>query len=520
VAVDSEADDSAKIAELTAVVQAVRERVRARYPEASNGVASNDVSGGYPRVSVPVADLMPIVHARDAAQAKIAAIGSVNPRRGGFVNNLIQSVKQTIARALQWFVRDQIVFNRESVSAIEAVIEALNDHNRILVSLAAQTNDVTASLMAQTRDHLAALDRRIAEVHASIMDAIASFDARTFGLQQEARELKDIRLHWAQLRAEWDHKVAANEIQYLRTVAELQASFKHGNMVQEGNFRDLVASQHKLFEAALERSNREMQERFWADLHKMQAEYERLIHNELHLIRQRAAAAPASTPAPPSPATRQDLQLPDFDYGRFAERFRGNEDYVRRGVAFYKPFFEGRENVLDIGCGRGEFLELMRECGVQARGIDLSEESVALCRHKGLSAEVADLFPWLAGQPEQMLDGIFSAQVVEHLDPKLLPEMVRLCASRLRTGGILAIETPNPECLAIFATHFFLDPTHTRPVPHPLMAFYMEEAGIGQIEVHKLSPASDTMLELASLPEDFRGKFFGGLDYAIIGRRL
>jgi len=101
-----------------------------------------------------------------------------------------------------------------------------------------------------------------------------------------------------------------------------------------------------------------------------------------------------------------------------------------------------------------------------------------------------------------------------------LPAMVRLCAAKLRRGGVLAIETPNPECLAIFATHFFLDPTHTRPVPHQLLAFYMEEAGFGLIEVHRLSPAMETMPEIADLPERFREKFFGGLDYAIVGKKL
>ena len=122
--------------------------------------------------------------------------------------------------------------------------------------------------------------------------------------------------------------------------------------------------------------------------------------------------------------------------------------------------------------------------------------------------------------PELSLDGIFCAQVVEHLPPGRLPEMIRLAASRLERGGVLAIETPNPECLAIFASHFYLDPTHARPVPHALLAFYMEEYGLGLIEVHRRSPAVESMPALASLPEDFREAFFGGLDYAIVGRKL
>lgn len=485
---ESEKADSAKIAELSAIIQAVRDRVRARYPtpDSANG---NDAGARQP-IRVPVADLTPVVHARDAAQAKIAAIGSVNPRAGGLLNQAIQLVKKTIARALQWFVRDQIAFNREVVSAIEALIEALNDHNRTLVSLAAQAN------------------------------------AEIVPLKEGARELQDMRSQWSELRADWDSKVAANEIQFLRSVADLQGAFQHRVTLMESNFRELVKSQHANYLGALDRANLDIQQRLWADLEKIRQEYDRLIHTELRLIRQRTPAsvispAAAVLPAAPVPVTTPpELPAAGFDYGRFAERFRGPEEYVKRNVEFYKPFFADCDNVLDIGCGRGEFLGLMRDQGIAARGIDLSDESVAQCRQRGLNAEVADLFLYLPAQPEQQFDGIFSSQVVEHLDPRRLPEMIRLCAASLRRGGILAIETPNPQCLAIFATHFYLDPTHTRPIPHPLMAFYMEEAGLGQIEVHELSPAVESMPEIAELPEAFRKRFFGGLDYAIVARKL
>jgi O-antigen chain-terminating methyltransferase len=193
---------------------------------------------------------------------------------------------------------------------------------------------------------------------------------------------------------------------------------------------------------------------------------------------------------------------------------------VKTGQAMYLPHFAGLQNVLDIGCGRGEFLEMMRNAGVGAKGIDLSEESVATCRHKGLDAEVADLFVYLQNLPEASLDGVFCSQVVEHLPPEKLPAMIRLATSRLRRGGAIAIETPNPECLAIFATHFYLDPTHQRPVPHPLLVFYLEEYGVGNLEVRKLSPAAESMPSLKSLPEDFREAFFGGLDYAVLGKKL
>jgi len=441
--------------ELTAILQEVRDRVTARHPESAAS-------------AMPLPDLMPLLHARDAAEAKVAAIGTVNPRKGGPLNWVVQQLKKTIARALDWHVREQVEFNRNVMACVQATLEVLEETRRALTM---------------------------------------------------AEELRDIRAHWAGLRAEWEHKLVANETKLLRGLADLNAAFQHRAGQTEGFFRDQIKLQHTDFTAAVERSGVDIQKRLWADLERIRLDYERLIHAELRVIRQRAAVSAAATVSVASPPVVQAAPL-EFDYGRFAERFRGSEDYVKSGQRFYLPYFTGRRDVLDIGCGRGEFLELMREAGVPASGIDLSRESVDTCRHKGLEAETADLFAYLADLPERSLDGIFSAQVVEHLPPERLPEMIRLAASRLQPDGVLAIETPNPECLAIFASHFYLDPTHTRPVPHALLAFYMEEYGLGLIEVHRLSPAIESMPALGALPSEVRDAFFGGLDYAILGRKL
>jgi len=460
-------------AELIAILHEVRDRVRARYPEKS--------AGG---VDVALADLTPLVHARDAALGKVAAIGTVNPRPGGIVNTLVQGWKKFVARVLDWHVREQVEFNRKSMACIDAAIEALNDFNRALV----------------------ALGSRIAEQDK---------------LREELGELKDIRSHWVDWRAEWEQKLAHNEMQFLRSVADLQGGFQHRTDLMDANYRDLVRTQHKDFEGALERFSSDIQKRLWADLERIRLEYERLIFSELKTIRQRAEiSSGAGLPARPAPEQSETATPLAFDYGRFAERFRGTEEYVKAGQSMYLPHFSGLQNVLDIGCGRGEFLEMMRDAGVPAKGIDLSQESVAMCRHKGLDAELADLFVYLENLPEASLDGVFCSQVVEHLPPEKLPLMIRLATSRLRRGGSIAIETPNPECLAIFATHFYLDPTYQRPVPHPLLVFYLEEYGVGNIEVKKLSPAVESMPSLKSLPEDFRDAFFGGLDYTVLGKKL
>jgi O-antigen chain-terminating methyltransferase len=397
---------------------------------------------------------------------------------------------------LNWFVRDQVIFNREAMACVEATLEALNEVNRAITSAA-----------------------ELERVHrASTLEALDEVNRAIGAMAETAEEMKDMRTHWIAWRAEWEQKLATNEIQFLRSVADLQGAFQHRSSLMESNFREMVKSQHADYLGALDRSSLDIQKKLWADLDRIRTEYEALIHSELRVVRQRAgvlAQAGAPPPAPPAPEGG-----PIFDYGRFAERFRGSEEYVRSGQSLYVPYFTACKEVLDIGSGRGEFLELMREAGIPARGIDLSRESVDLCRSKGLQAEVADLFPYLDGLADGSLDGIFSAQVVEHLSPARLPEMIRLAGQKLRRGGVIAIETPNPECLAIFATHFYLDPTHARPIPHALLAFYLEEYGIGHLEVIHRSPAIETMPALAGLSEDFRNAFFGGLDYAIIGRKL
>ncbi|HVN05478.1 MAG TPA: methyltransferase domain-containing protein [Bryobacteraceae bacterium] len=482
--------------ELTAILDAVRERVRASHP---NGSAS----------ALPLPDLMPLLHARDAAEAKVAAIGTVNPRAGGPLNQLIQAIKRTIARALDWHIREQVEFNRNVMVCVQAALEALDETRRALVAL----ESADAAIRSDVRSTVAELQTALAELRTEIRTEVRKLD-------EPLQEMRDIRAHWAEWRQGWEHKLVVNETKLLRGLAELNAAFQHRTGQNEAFIRDQIKLQHADYEAALDRYGVEIQKRLWADLERVRKDYDHLIHSELRLIRQRMVSAPAPPAAPTAPAPQTAPVQPAFDYTRFAERFRGSEEYVKQGQQFYLPYFAGRREVLDIGCGRGEFLELMRDAGVPAHGIDLSQESIELCRQKGLEAETADLFAYLAVQPEGALDGIFCSQVVEHLPPERLPEMIKLAAACLQRDGVLAIETPNPECLAIFASHFYLDPTHARPVPHALLAFYMEEFGLGGIEVHPLSPAVESMPALASLPADFREAFFGGLDYAIIGRRL
>jgi 2-polyprenyl-3-methyl-5-hydroxy-6-metoxy-1,4-benzoquinol methylase len=461
--------------ELAEVIAEIRQRVRARNP---NGAAPGNI---------PLPDLMPLLHARDSAEAKVASIGTVNPRRGGLKNSIIQRAKHLVARALDWHVREQVEFNRGMLACVQSTIEALTECRQGLSAIAVQGAS----------------------------------------LGEEARELKDIRDHWAEWRAGWEQKLAHTEIQFLRSVSEQQAAFQHRVTLMDANYREQLKAQHADFVQAMERQHagfeqtvkrqsEEIQQRFWNEVVRARAEYERVIHSELRLVRQRASLAHAveqvSQSAPP--------EFANVDWLKFAEKFRGSEDDIRSRQKMYAARFAKHAPVLDIGCGRGEMLQMFREAGIAARGIDSNEDSIARCQANGLDAEEADLFAYLSALPDASLGGVICCQVVEHLPPARLPEMIRLAHAKLRTGGLLAMETPNPECLAIFATHFYIDPTHRHPIPPALASFYLEEAGFGLIEIERLSPAIESIPSLGELPEAFRKDFFGSLDYVVFGTRL
>lgn len=486
----SELEDGSELRteELAEIIRTIQERVRSRFPgTAPAGTAA-----------VALADLMPLVHARDAAQGKVAAIGTVNPRPPGPLNALIQAAKRLIARLLDWHVREQVEFNRGMVACVNATIEALNQVNRSVAALAAELGREAQALGQQIS-----------------------------ALGEEARQLRDIRSHWSEWRTGWEKKLAETEIRYLRAVAELQAAFDQ--RVREGEagfgyrlaqaesaFRELANRQHADFARALEEAGRSFQQQITEEFGRIRLEFERQIHSELRTLRQRLALVGQ----PEAVGRSEPPAAPVLDWLRFAERFRGSEESVKAAQRRYVEDFRGCRRVVDLGCGRGEFLELMAEAGISARGVDASAECVALVRAKGLEAEQADLFDYLEAVADGSLDGIFCAHVIEHLPGERLPALVGLAARKLERGGRLVIETPNPACLATFATHFYADPTHVRPVPASLVVFYLEEAGFGGIEVRPLSPAVDAIAALAELPEGFRETFFGGLDYAVLARRL
>ncbi|GAP62908.1 hypothetical protein ARMA_1331 [Ardenticatena maritima] len=154
---------------------------------------------------------------------------------------------------------------------------------------------------------------------------------------------------------------------------------------------------------------------------------------------------------------------------------------LQRVLQAYLPLFEGYPRVVDVGCGRGEFLALLEANGHEAIGVDIDEGMIEACRARGLTAYHADAIEWLEAQP-QAFDAVFSTNVVEHMSPEQVQALIRAAYTALRPGGLLVIGTPNAASIVVHLHEFWRDPTHVRLYSSQLLEFFFYAAGFEGIE--------------------------------------
>ncbi|MCC7126739.1 MAG: class I SAM-dependent methyltransferase, partial [Acidobacteria bacterium] len=170
-------------------------------------------------------------------------------------------------------------------------------------------------------------------------------------------------------------------------------------------------------------------------------------------------------------------------YVAFEDRFRGDQSAIRERQADYAKLFVQRQDVLDIGCGRGEFLHLLRERGVRARGVDLNHEMVALCTAAGLNVTEQDALGYLRDRDDDELGGLLALQVVEHLQPDYLLALLDEAFRVLSPGSPLVLETINVASWSAFFTSYIRDLTHVRPVHPDTLRFLVEASGFLDVEI-------------------------------------
>ena len=262
------------------------------------------------------------------------------------------------------------------------------------------------------------------------------------------------------------------------------------------------------------------------------------------------AAAPVATSAAGATAVGAagapafvTAALESYKYVSFEDQFRGARSEIRARLTDYLPLFEGASDIVDIGCGRGEFLDLLRENRITARGVDSNHEMVEVCRERGLDVAEGDALGYLRTLPDGALGGLLAAQVVEHLEPDYLTALLETAYDKLRPGSRIVLETINPTCWAAFFESYLRDLTHVRPLHPDTLKYLLQASGFQRVEVRlrapypehaKLQPVVvpratgerdlEAVVQLAetfnSNVERINSLLFSYLDYAAVGERV
>jgi SAM-dependent methyltransferase len=198
----------------------------------------------------------------------------------------------------------------------------------------------------------------------------------------------------------------------------------------------------------------------------------------------------------------QDSGVDAYKYVAFEDQFRGSDDAIQERLRSYVPIFAGRTDVLDVGCGRGEFLSTLKTVGVSARGVDANGEMVAVARGRGLEAVHADALAHLASLPDASLGGIIATQVIEHLDPSYLMRLLETMSQKLRQGAPVVLETINPACWLAFFSSYIRDLTHVRPVHPETLQYLLRASGFERVDIRYSAPVSEQVkMKTVDLPE-------------------
>jgi SAM-dependent methyltransferase len=372
-----------------------------------------------------------------------------------------------------------------------------------------------------------------AAFNAAAIRAMADTDNRMQAMdwrfdQALARSQERLGADVSELRTELREAIARVRVDVVTQIVEdlgaRHAALRGEVLATVSALREELDAQSRAME-----SGRQIDARLAEQLSASERRWRRVVH----ILKDGTPAAAGSEARAPAdrPTLPPAVLEPEFDYAGFEERFRGTEADIKERQRIYLPSFESASSVVDLGCGRGEFLELLREHGIAAQGVDLDLDMVLLCRDKGLDVVREDAFAHLAARPDDSVGGIFSAQFIEHLEPPRIVELVKLAYRKLAPGGCLALETPNPACLMVFADSFYRDFSHVRPIHADTMQFLLEATGFREVEVKVLAPVDPARRVPPLQPDDptlaafnqgierLNALLFGFQDYAVIGRK-
>ncbi len=221
-------------------------------------------------------------------------------------------------------------------------------------------------------------------------------------------------------------------------------------------------------------------------------------------------------------------KISPYQYSDFEKRFRGSTEEITENLKKYIQYFRNSGNVIDVGCGRGEFVKLLNEHGIDATGIDISDSMLKEAKNNGLRCFNKDAIEYLKEQKDNTIGGIFSSQVIEHLESGYLKEMIRESFRVLIPGSPLILETVNPLSVFALTNIYFLDITHKKPLHPEFMRYLLESTGFSGVDILYSQPLESHYLEEISPDENNAKEFnsnvdrlnkilFSSPDYAVYG---
>jgi SAM-dependent methyltransferase len=490
-------------------------------------------------------------------------VAQINPRNPGLHNDAIQFMKKVMRRSLAWYTRPLHYFQGGVVRALEHIVVLLQGHEDSLQTVSREVAELAGVIEQRSQEsskRRAAFASDITALNdkAVVLDRTASAQVKkTLALEEKAAALLEntsrlrvIASALEETASQLDSRISALVQRLSQANAELEGKLSQTHSEFNARLTGTgLAQDEKLSQALVPYSQRIAS--LTDGIHALRSEFGR-ISNELRVVKtqgrgrdrdlrrffhdlQTGAIAPSKqTELAPIPAMfpSRITSNSKFDYFLFEELYRGDEALITTRQKEYLELFRGRDDVLDVGCGRGEFLELLRDSGVSAKGVESGTDQYLLCREKGLDVVEQDLFEYLESLPDESLGGLFSAQVIEHLAASDQLHFVSLAYRKTRPGSPVVFETINPQCVFAMTRNFFLDPTHVRPVHPETLKFAMESVEFRNVGLRFSSPMSERRIPPLKLNgdtpelEDFNRAIaelneliYGYMDYAAVGWR-
>lgn len=465
----------------------------------------------------------------------------------GYFANLLVALGR-----LPMMIRSQQQFEAHTLAQQEIIVEHLNHVDRTLHSFAEEVSQVfdkqseagkalEARLQQQIEQARQRVEQQIEEARQRMEELLASqLDiSEQFANHVETRLsalTSSIELRGNELASRIDDENArlAQQISeatshWQQNLAVFETRLQQWGMalkLKEAQLTLADSSQRELIELTAKDLKREVQ---------LVAEKQQQVGTELVLQGERVvtllAEARKRLPAPFDEAqlraiAREEDHKLDAFYASFDEQFRGSQEEIKERLKVYLPIIKeqgiGTElmPLLDVGCGRGEWLEVLREERLHASGVDSNRILVEWCSDRGLAVAEDDLISALHKLPDESLGAVTGFHIIEHIPIEKLVEFLNQAVRVVKPGGVVIFETPNPQNVLVGSCNFYFDPTHRNPLPSQVTKFLLESRGFVRVEVLNLNPSDDMPVDESSeVARRFNKYFYGPMDYAVVGYR-